>query len=82
MRSHRGVFSGRVSSDLWPLFYPFLCSVEARSGIFRRSSLDTRLVVVFAVIFRSNRCSPRPRQSSLSRRVTSKRQGIVSLVSA
>jgi len=82
MRSPQGVFSGLVSGDLWPLFYPFLCSVEARSGIFCRSSLNMRLVVVFAVIFRSDRCSPLPRRSSLSRRVTSMRKGVVSLVSA
>jgi hypothetical protein len=82
MRSPRGVFSGHVSGDLWPLFYPFLCSVEARSGIFRWSSLDTRLVIIFVVIFQSDRCSPRPRRSSLSKRVTSTRQGVVSLVSA
>jgi hypothetical protein len=51
---------------------------EARSGIFRRSSLNTRLVVVFAVIFRSDRYSLRPRRSSRSRRVTNTRQEVLS----
>jgi hypothetical protein len=55
---------------------------EARSGIFRWSSLDTCLVIDFAIIFRSDRYSLRPRRSSRSWRVTNTCQGVLSPWSA
>lgn len=68
------VFSGKKAT--WVVFWeflclaissrflnPFICIFEARFVIIRRSFLDMRLDMVFAVVFRSYCFKPRPRRS-------------------